>query len=207
MSVTEKIFEAPDVDGTADQLAYSMPKGRVWESKFISGSNLRALIAGAANPFNLAEQKIEELSIEFDINKTTLLIDEWEESVGLPDDCLGQASDIGERRRRVIQRLKKKPEVTLSDLQTLVDVIFPTANIELFPGSDYYTLEYTLEAPLLGDVAEKFILVARVPSQQPLLEYTLEATLTGALDLTKLRCYLERVMPANVYLIIEEVGE
>ena len=171
MSVTEKIFEAPDVDGTSDQLAHSLPKGRIWESKFISGSNLRALISGAANPFNLAEQKIEELSNEFDINKTTLLIDEWEESVGLPDDCLGQTSDIEERRRRVIQRLQKKPEVTLADLQTLVDVIFPTANIELFPGSDYYTFEYEFEVPFFGDLNERFILVARVPSQAPLFEY------------------------------------
>ena len=204
MAVTKEIFATPTIEGTADQLADHMPQGEAWEAKFVDGTNLRGLVIGTASPFNTLQATIEQLCNEFNINITNLLIDEWEVSVGLPDDCLGVSGTIEERRDAVIHRLRKEPIVNLAEMQAFVDSIFPNDDIILFTGTDFYTLEYTLEQSLLGDVNEKFILVAELPKQEPFLEYTLETDLTGAANNDKLRCVLERIIPSNVILIIEE---
>jgi uncharacterized protein YmfQ (DUF2313 family) len=102
--VKTTLLDAPTLDQTADNLALHLPQGRAWESKSIEGTNLRALVKASALPFNSIEQIVELIAREFDINQTTLLIDEWEKSVGLPDTCLGPLIDIEDRRALVIER-------------------------------------------------------------------------------------------------------
>ena len=205
MAVTKDIFKTPTQDGTTTQLAEHLPQGKAWEAKGVDGTNLRALVSGCAKPFNTTQKNIEVLCNEFNINTTTLLIDEWEESVGLPDDCLGPTSNLQLRRDAVIQRLRRTPFVTLQEMQDYVDELFPGAGIILFTGVEYYTFEYDFEMIFLGEIDEKFVIVAELPVQDPKFEYEFEYQFTGAADQTKLRCILERVLPANVLLIIEEV--
>jgi hypothetical protein len=206
VTVTAEIFKAPSIDGTADELAAAMPDGRVWQSKYIDGSNMRALVAGAAAPFNIAEQKVEELASEFDINQTTDLLGEWEESVGLPDPCLSGPQTTAERRAAIIERFRRIPVVTLGAMQSAVDALFPGAGIELFAGADYYGFELEFEYSFFGAANEKFVIVARVPSQVPFFEYDFEIDLTGAINVDEFICYMNKIIPANVYLQIEEVS-
>lgn len=205
MSVTREIFDAPTIDGSADQLAEHMPQGKAWEAKRVEGSQMRGVVAAMAVPNNRNQQLIETLMREIDVNQTTLLIDEWEESVGLPDACLGAGGTLEQRRSRVIERLRRTPIVTLAEMQGLIDAFFPDRGIRLIAGRDFFTFEYTFEASFLGDVDERFILVAQVPSQDPQFEYDFEIDLVAGLNLDQLRCVLERVIPSNVYLFIDEV--
>jgi uncharacterized protein YmfQ (DUF2313 family) len=204
--VTRKIFDAPDIDGTANELASALPQGRVWEAKNSDGTNMRALVGGAAMPFNIAEQKVEDLASEFDINQTTALLSEWEESVGLPDECFAGPGTIEERRAAIIERFRRIPVVTIAEMQAAVDALFPDVDIELRTGTDYYAFECEFEIPLFGTEYEKFVIVARVPVQVPFFEYDLELEMTGALNLDEFRCYMEKIIPANVYLMIEEIN-
>lgn len=206
MSVTTEIFKAPDIEGTTDELASALPDGRVWQSKYIGGSNMRALVSGAAMPFNIAEQKVEELATEFDINQTTALLSEWEESVGLPDECFADLGSIAERRAAIIERFRRIPVVTLAEMQSAVDALFPDAGIELYAGGDYYGFELDFEYSFFGAANEKFVIVAKVQSQVPFFEYDLEITLTGAINVDEFVCYMNKIIPANVYLQIEEVS-
>jgi len=206
MAVTKDIFKTPTQSGTTAQLVEHLPQGKAWEAKAVDGTTLQALVSGAAKPFNTTQKNIEVLCNEFNINTTTsILINEWEESVGLPDECLGVTSDLQARRDAVIQRLRRTPFVTLAEMQAYVDELFPGAGIILFTGVEYYTFEYDFETIFLGEIDEKFVIVAELPVQDPKFEYEFEYQFTGAADQTKLRCVLERVIPANVLLIIEEV--
>jgi len=182
--VTRKIFDAPDIDGTANELASALPQGRVWEAKNSDGTNMRALVGGAAMPFNIAEQKVEDL----------------------PDPCLSGDKTIAERRAAIIERFRRIPVVTIAEMQAAVDALFPDVDIELRTGTDYYAFECEFEIPLFGTASEKFVIVARVPVQEPLFEYDLELEMTGALNLDEFRCYMEKIIPANVYFMIEEIN-
>lgn len=203
MTVTEQIFKSQDIEGTSNQLAEHMPQGKVWEGKRVDGSNLRGLVNGMARPFNLAQQKIEELAREFDINQTVLLIDEWEKSVGLPDECLVEVTDIEQRRQLVKDRLRKSPVVTIQELQDYVNAFLSDLTVTLYPGKPYYSLPYKLPQHLIGNVNKRFILVAEIERAGADLPYKLPQQLIRGVDPSRLRCLINKVIPSNVLLIIE----
>lgn len=198
------IFKAPR--DTSQQAADSLPVGRVWASKNIQGSVTRKLINSISVAHNLTQQQIELLDDEFRILQTFDLLEEWEESVGMPDKCLGESETLVQRRQAVIDRLRKKPLVTLDEIQDYVNSLFPDLDIELVPGTDYYTFEYGFELPFLGGVSERFILLVKVPISGESFEYGFELPFIGGPDTTRLRCLLEKIVPSNVHVIIEFTG-
>ncbi len=206
MTISKEIFKAPDKFGTGDQLADHMPRGQVWQAKNIDGTNLRGLVVATAYPFNLFQVKLEEFICEFDIRTTTKFIDEWEESVGLPDDCFGADTDtdIQSRRNAVIERYRKEAIVTLAEMQAYVDAIFGVGVVTLHNGTEYFGFERDFQATFLGNTNEKFVIVAEVLTQGTFFEREFEDIFTGAIDNVKINCVLIRVVPANVLIIFEE---
>lgn len=192
MSVTKAKFKTPDIEGTVRQLADHMPRGKVWEARLVEDSNLHAQMHGSSKPFNMAQTRIENLATEFNIDTTDQLIGEWEESVDLPDECLGLIIDLDERRTLVKERLRRNPTVTLEEFQDYVDRFFPGSGVILVPGADFTEgFEYDFEVLFFGGVNMRFILIAIVP-------------LAAMIDETQLRCILEKIMPGNTVLIIVE---
>ena len=198
------IFKAPDT--TSQQAADSLPVGRAWGSKNIDDSNLRLLLNCLSVAHNLTQQQVELLDDEFRISQTFDLLEDWEKSVGIPDECLVASETLEQRRQAVIDRLRKMPIVTLEETEDYVNSLFPGLNIELIPGVEYFTFEYGFEVSFLGDVSEKFILVVKVPVSGESFEYDFELPFIGGPDTERLRCLLEKIVPSNVYVIIEFTG-
>lgn len=207
MSVNLNLFDAGTVEQSTNQIAAHAPDGLAWNGKYVDGTNIRGLLRGMAVPYNAFENIVETVAQEFNVNSTSDLIEEWEESVGLPDQCFGQQTDIDLRKFDVISRLRKQPIVTLAEMQELVDAKFPDANITLTTGSEFYTFEYEFEATLLGDIDEKFVIVGLVPSVEPFFEYDFEVDLTGGVNVEALECMMRKIIPSNVIFIVEEVTE
>lgn len=200
------IFTAPDKNTTAQQLADSLPQGRAWANKNVSDSNMRKLINSVSVPFNLFEQLVQTMSEQFQIPLTYDLLEEWEKSVGIPDTCLWDADTLPKRRAMVITRLRKKPLVTLADIQEFVNALYPDVRIEiLLPGSTNYTFEYDFEVPFSGTINERFVLVVNIYSGSELFEYDFEVPFRGGPDLSKFRCVLEKIVPAEVYIMINSL--
>ena len=204
MTVTAAKFAQPDIEGTVVQLADHMPSGDAWAAKLIEDSDLHSQMHGTAKPFNMTQGRIEDLTREFNIDQTVELITDWETSVGLPDICLGPVSDINERRALVKERLSKTPITTLEQQQAFIDRLFPDLGIILIPGAEFFEFEYDLEMFFLGDVDERFIIVALIPPQEPFFEFDFEFNFTGGVDQSKLQCVLDRISPANVLPLILE---
>lgn len=204
--MANNIFKAPCCDGTQDQMAACLPVGRAWALKNVDDSNIRKLINCLSVAHNIVQQHVELLDDEFRILNTYDLLEDWEQSVGIPDLCISAATTLAQRRQAVIDRLRKQPIVTLSEMQAYVDALFPGVGIVLYPGHEYYTFEYGFEIPILGSVSDKFVLVATVPLTSDSFEYEFEMIFEGAPDVEKLVCLLDRINPANVYIKIEYVG-
>lgn len=201
------LFKTPTQQGTAQQLADSIPQGRAWGSKNVEESNTRKLVNSLGVAYNRTQQQIELLSDEFNILQTVELLTDWEESVGLlSDECLGDPGTLEQRREAVVQRFKKDPIVKLSEFQDFLDKLFPGLGLIVIPGREYYPLEASLEMPLLGAVDERFILVVTVPVSGKALEYDLEMDIEGGPDTVQLECILRKITPANVLPLIETVG-
>lgn len=204
MTVKISKFKQPNIEGTVTQLADHMPSGIAWGAKLVEDSNLHSQMHGTSKPFNMIQGRIDDLRREFNINQTVELLPEWEASVGLPDECFGPVSGIQERRDLVKERFSKTPVVKLAEQQAFIDRIFPNLEITLIPGNEFFSLEYSLEMFFLGNVNEKFIIVALIPPQEPFFEFDLELNFTGGVDQTKLLCVLERISPLNVLPLILE---
>lgn len=196
------IFKAPE--STSQQMADALPTGRCWALKNEDDSNLRKLINSLAVAHNSTQQQIELLDDEFRIDQTFDLLEEWETSVGIPDECLGLYSTIDERRQAVIDRLKKQPIVTISDMQAYVDALFPGVGIVLYPGPEYFgEFEYEFEVDFWSGIGERFILVAYVPVPQDGFEFEFEFEFEGVPDTAELECLLNAINPACVYVLID----
>lgn len=201
--VKRSIFDPQDAESAALTLAYHMPQGRAWDMS--DDSNIFNLIRALSKNFQMVEEAIDELENEFDINNTYDLIEEWETSVGIPNSCIASTGDIETRRQQVLRRFKKTPIVTLADMQEYVDEVFPDDGIVLVNGTEYFSYEYDYEFEYLGDINERFIIVAKVPFINE-FEYDYEYEYTGGPDTDLLRCVLEPVIPANVVLYITFVS-
>jgi hypothetical protein len=128
------IFTAPK--DSSQQMADSLPEGKAWGSKNVDDSNVRKLINALAVAPNTAQQQIQLLADEFNINKTVQLLPDWETSVGEPDSCsTGVLGTLAQRRETVIEKLRKTPTVTLAEMQAYIDRKVPETEVRLIPAS------------------------------------------------------------------------
>lgn len=201
------LFKTPTLDDTAEFIADHLPQGRAWDKKNDEDSNIYKLIKSLGAAFNNIQNQIENLATEFNINLTNDLLPDWETSVGLPDTCTQDLTELEDRRQEVINRLKKVPVVTLAEMQALVDslrTVIPgtnffeyeleltlegieVADVELIPGTDFYTFEYELEMTLQSGYSERFVLVVRTEA---------------GTDLSRILCVLRKVNPANIIITV-----
>lgn len=149
-------FTAPTQVEATRQLSSNLPDGRAWQAKNLQGTKMNALVSACAAEFREIQIQIETLAREFDIRMTDQLLPDWEESCGLPEDCIGQLASLEDRRNAVILRLRKIPFVTKAefeqlafDLTGLSVTVTPGSEIEMFPlkfparfavGNSYFKL-------------------------------------------------------------------
>lgn len=92
-------------ENQAKKLADHWPKGRIWVNKYKETSGLGKIAVALANEFTRSEVFTQKILTELNLNKTIDLIERWEESVGIPDDCFTTDVDIETRRLQVLQKL------------------------------------------------------------------------------------------------------
>ena len=191
---------------TSQQMADSLPTGKIWDAKNVDDSNTRGLINSVSVVHNRIQQTIELLANEFDINNTTDLLEEWEISVGLPSDCATSVGSNEQRRQEIIERLRKTPLVTLapevpennkvSNMQAFVDAIIPDVTIVLYAGEDYTSYPVGFS----DSINKKFLIIAEVFIPES-FEYTFEYQFLNGVDTVELECRMDKVIPANVNFI------
>lgn len=193
-------FSAPSQEEAARQLASTLPDGRAWQAKNLAGTNMHALVSACAAEFRQIQIQIETLSREFDVNLTDQLLPDWETSVGLPEECMGQMASLADRRKAVILRLRKIPFVTKADYEQLAFdltglsvTVTPGAEIELFPldfpipfasGNSYFKLYVTFNDAIGG------------------FPYLFPFNFISTGD-NIIRCVFEQIAPANVLIIFQ----
>lgn len=134
----------PKSAGEHQQLMASfMPNGRPFLAKSLSQTTLYKLIYGLAVECARVEGVITDIETNHDIRETTLLIDEWEKALGIPDDCFTNTVDLPIRRKQVIAKLASMGVQTAQDFIDLAAVFGYTIQVEaiadyaLFP---FYTM-------------------------------------------------------------------
>ena len=100
-----RLFNDKTVEQQASTLTSFLPGGRPFLSAGLETSKLRQMLLGLAQEMNRVENLMNEITYEHEINQTTLLIEEWERALGLPDDCFPFGQTLEERRKACIMKL------------------------------------------------------------------------------------------------------
>ncbi|MEZ7137239.1 YmfQ family protein [Komagataeibacter sp. SM21] len=80
-----------------------LPTGRIWSRE--PGSMPYQLAAVWAPTYQRNSDRAANLITDAFPSTTTELLDEWEETLGLPDPCAGESPTIEQRRAQVVARL------------------------------------------------------------------------------------------------------
>lgn len=127
-------------------LASFLPNGRPFLAKGIPQTNLYKLIYGLAAECARAENLLNDITYEHEIGQTTLLIEEWESALGIPDDCFPKATTLAERRRNVLLKLGGLGLQTAKDFIDLAAVFGVTITIDV--GRCYGMFPYNCAFPI-----------------------------------------------------------
>lgn len=91
-------------DEYAEALAALLPTGEAWPRD--SDSVPMRFVDGLAGIWGDVDGRADDLLVrESDPRLTIDMLPDWERAFGLPDDCMGPATTIEERRSRLLQRM------------------------------------------------------------------------------------------------------
>ncbi len=193
------LFNKHDVEQHADGIAAYLPSGELFKSARISNSNFRKLLLGVAQEFVNAESYLITASEEYDIRTTSLFIEEWESALGIPDDIFTTDVTIEERRVQVLIKLMARGAQTVEDFIQLANVL--GFDISITPGIEIIEFPLVFPIPMIETLVHaRFIMY--IQDNRSTLPLTLPFTI-GAIPMTKLIQFLNKIKPANVKIITD----
>lgn len=203
-TVINSIFSSKTTEQRAKTLADYLPNGELFRAKNEEDSSLRNLLLGLAIEIGRTEEKMNEITREYDPRFTQLLIEEWESALGIPDDCFPGNGTLEERRDHVVIKLglavstEESFEALAAEFGYTVDVVggayhgaFPMVfPIVFFPsGKDArFTLIVDLDEDLNPSLFDLTFPFTFGPKQSNIIE-----------------CLFKKLKPANVDLLFRYI--
>lgn len=92
------------MDKFQQALAALLPQGYAWPRD--PSSTLMRLLAGSAAALKEFDAVTTQATVEWLPQATKARLAEWEDAVGLPDQCFGPSQTVDARRGRVLSRLR-----------------------------------------------------------------------------------------------------
>jgi len=197
------LFNEHNQSEMADSIADYLPNGPLFAGKKLTGSKMRELLLGLATQITVAENKLETTWQELNPETTTLLIEEWESALGIPNACFSSSGTMADRRRNILVKLN-------SSIQTEQDFIDLAAlfgfTIQISRGTDVSTFPMTFPFLLFSsdkDIKFTMIVDFNIPSSN-VFPFTFPFIFEDG-GVSVIKCLLGKLKPANVNIIYREV--
>lgn len=140
-----RLFKSKTIEQQTSTLQSFMPGGRPFLACGIDQSNMRRMLTGLAVEMKRSEDLMNDITYEHQIDQTTLLIEEWEKALGLPDPCFPFGNSLAERRKACILKLGAYGTQTTKDFID-VGALFGL-NITITVGGCYGILPFPCTLP------------------------------------------------------------
>lgn len=208
----QTIFRADNLKQVTQSLANYMPGGRLFEAKNIADSDFRKLLAGWSQEILRAELKLEEFADEIYIQNTTKYIKEWENVVGIPDECfqpvestysggiIGLGTPLETRRKWVITKMALMNTLGLEDWEFIAEYL--GFEVEIRYGTDYSEIPALIPMFIGGAKWSKFtmvIVIKGVDFEGDTIPLPIPATI-GSNPALMLECIYNKIKPVDVNL-------
>lgn len=198
------LFKEHSPQEHAAALAGYLPGGNLFSAARIEGCIFYKLFLGLAHEMKRAEEQFHILPLELDPRTTTLFIDEWEQNVGIPDDCFPVADTLEERRLNILLKLTSLGVQTEADFKGLAAILGFTITITRPTGISFppYDVPFTPQ----NERFFKFTWI--VTADNIVLEippYDVPFTPVADPGSTILQCLFNKLKPANTEIIFENL--
>jgi uncharacterized protein YmfQ (DUF2313 family) len=202
--MTLKIFPEKTQEERTKTLADYLPNGEIFRAKTEDSTVLKRMLLGLAKEVARADTKMNEISCEQDIETTTLLIDEWESALGIPDGCFNGDGDLDERREHVLIKLSLAISTRESFIALAAEFGY---TVEIIGGA--YHGAFPMVFPIMffptGKHARFTMIVDLDEDLNPSL-FTLTFPFTfGPRQSNIIECLFTKLRPANVELMFRYI--
>ena len=187
------LFSSKTLEECTESLARYHPNGKLFTAKNLPDKNYYKFLSGLSEEICRAQDQLIVFLQEVLPDQTTLLIEEWESAVGIPDDCYDADGVTAERRRDILSKLAS------SGLQTAQDFV-DFGELFGFNGVDFgfLVVEPGIDAtPTL----DRFTIKVTFPlASATVFPYTFPFIFGGPIQ-SLVQCLFERLKPANCAIV------
>lgn len=186
------LFQSRTIRALTRNLANYLPGGKLWNAKYNPQKNLYMFLEGLAQEANRANELLRAYNDQYYPSETTDFLDEWEQTLALPDDCF-QVIGVSDtdRRRNILVKLAGMSIQTVDDFEATALALGVIATV--FPGE---------EAPIVPPVP-KFTIVVTFESTN-VFPYTFPI-IFGSDQISLIECVFRKAAPANCDVIFQSI--
>lgn len=195
-------FKPHSLSDNVKSVADLLPNGPVFQAKNIEDSNLRTFLKGVSEELCRAEEYINLIAQQYDIEKTEDFIKEFESSFGIPDDCFTvDGKTLEERRKQIIAKIRMNGITTRQQFIDLAAYLGFDVEIR---GGAYYDV-FPLKFPIhFSESAKKsrFTMIVIFKDIMPKDVFPLPFPINFSSGSSNvIRCIFDKLRPANVRII------
>lgn len=188
LTVDNKILEE-----VQQSLVAYLPGGPLWESGFVPGTNLNAVMAGISGLLLDTEIFNQIYNSEFIPSaEGTSFLENWEQAVSIPDECFpGPAiSSREDRRRHVLVKLASLGVQTADDFVQLASVFGITASV--IPG---------VEAGITPEEVAIYTILVELPVPEEVSFPLVFPILFNNVNQSIIQCLFTKLKPENCQIL------
>lgn len=197
----------------SDFIADHLPSGLPWNNKRVEGSGIRGLIKTGSECLIFIQSLFDVFKRNQDVRTSVEFLDEWLESVALPDSCQITFETDEDKRLAILARLANQQVRSKSEVEAYISGIVGR-EVTVIPGIEFdpsdpdgrNKIYITFSRSGVGfpyDFPYPFGIVSD-PSQS-VSSSAFPQSFPYAFDsaiLLDLMCVLENIIPANVSIVI-----
>lgn len=198
-----ELIKVRSVDEQTRTLLMGLPNGKAFERKFDTTSNLYKYWNAISRTFVLFEENLNTLANELLPQTTEQLITNWEKEYGIPDGVFLADGTIEERRRDILAKIGANGLKTKEDFESYFTFIGYDVEILLDGNAEgLYTWDWIWQPSPQGaghpwstnsEERNRFWVVVKFNEYYP--------------NLDALKSFVEKLVPANVYVEFITQGE
>lgn len=200
-----KLFKEKSVEEQTTSLASFMPGGRPFLAARLPSTTLRNMLYGLSGELFRADNQLNDITYEHQIDQTTQLIEQWESALGIPDHCFGNTGTLAERRNNVIIKLG---HMGVQSAQDFIDLALLVGYVvHIIPGADRGVFPLGFPAYIFDRAqTARFLMVTVVETLEIPLHFPYDFPIVfGSGINTVLECLFRQLKPANVELAFEYI--
>lgn len=189
----------------ADILGRYLPNDKLLVGKYLADNPLRRILLGLATVWLDQRDLINLVFDEWNPQTTSIFLEEWEDTLGIPDDCFDVADTTEERRKNILLKLTGINTTTAEQFEALATILGVTANVK--SGFEESVIPQTIPFIILDDDEVGYTIVAELDSEPSpatipqIIPFIIQENIT-----TILECLFNKLKPANTQMIVKFLG-